>query len=377
MTMHNIGRDKKSMKRYFFDVRLKSSLIILLSLFCQACAGEKEYAYLEDGSNWHIYATAPYYYDVYIERINGINETQDWVTSHLQLNRSDDSKKERIAYAKYKNWAFDPFGLDLYGNYVNSGQAIQSKVNAPERVFIAWLSLAEGQFYQMVYYLSAEVRAKILHGNLHKNQGGLDCSSRLTFGFIPGGEVNVWLSVCHQYTFLERVKAQVGPLDESYYGEGHQSRLYPALIRRQKEKAQADGVSLFPIPPERLAHMRNSNTAPGSPVTLTKTVPLKRTHCWAEKPYNLDIKLDKGSPQFSLSRKLWINVDDFARKVRRLDTGIHLAWIEAEDKGFTGRERELWILARLSAQGQVPVANIAAKAGAECGRSKTSAIVGR
>ena len=85
------------------------------------------------------------------------------------------------------------------------------------------------------------------------------------------------------------------------------------------------------------------------------------THCWAEKPYNLNIKLEKGSPQFSLSRKLWINVDDFARKVRRLDTGIHLAWIEAEDKGFTGRERELWILARLSAQGQVPVANIANK----------------
>ena len=224
------------MKRYFFDVRLKSSLIILLSLFCQACAGEKEYT-REDGGGWHIYATAPYYYDVYIERINGINETQDWVTSHLKLNRKYSLKEKRIKDAKYAHWVFDPFGLELYGNNVNTAQAIDRKVNAPERVFIAWLSLAEGQFYQMVYYLSAELRQTILHNNLNKDKGGLDCSSVLLFGFIPGGEANVWLGACGQFTFIERVKAQIGPLDESYYGEGHQSRLYPALIRRQKRKS--------------------------------------------------------------------------------------------------------------------------------------------
>ena len=248
----------------------KQALTLIVSLFllflAPACSDEKIYT-RKEGGRWHIYATAPYYYDVYIERINGINETQDWVTSHLQLRRKYSSKEERIAYAKYKNWAFDPFGLDLYGRYVNSGQAIKYKVNAPERVFIAWLSLAEGQFYQMVYYLSAELRQAILHNNLNKDQGGLDCSSVLLFGFIPGGDVNVWLSACGKDTFIERVKAQIGPLDEAY-DKRNMDLYYPNLIKRMQKKAEADGVTLFPIPPERLAHMRNSNTAPGSPVLL-------------------------------------------------------------------------------------------------------------
>ena len=344
----------------FKNQKLKQIIIALLSLlFCQACAGEKVYTY-EDGLTWNLKATSPFYYDVYVERVNGINETQGWVTSHTKLNRYYDSQEGRIASAKFAGWTFDPYGLELYGNYVNRAQVIGPRINPPERVFIAWLSLAEGEFYQLIYYLSPKVQASMLQGNLNKNNGGLGCSTGLIFGFIPGGEVNIWLEACQEFTFLERVKAQMGPSNESYFGKGYQSRLYPGLIRRQKESAEADGVTLFPIPPERLEHMRNSNTEPGSPVLLTKKSPVpKLTHCWAEKPYNLKVKLEIGSPQHQLSRRIWNNAYDFAVKVRYLDTGIHLAWQEAEEKGFDAQQRELWVLARLSAQGQVAATQIA------------------
>ena len=340
--------------------RLLRYFSLMLALFTTSgCSGEEEYTYLEDGHSWSIYATAPFYYDVYVERINGINESQDWVTSHTQLRRKYDTKLERIDYAKYKKWAFDPFGLELYGNYVNRAQAINSKVNAPERVFIAWLSLAEGKFYQLIYYLSPELRQTILHNLLYKDKGGLDCSSKLSFGFIPSGEVNIWLGACGKYTYIERVKAQLGPLDEAYE-KGNMDLYYPNLIRRQREKAEADGVTLFPIPPERLEHMRNSNTTPGSPfLHYRQPKPIPLSHCWAEKPYRLKVKLEKGSPQYQLSRRIWNHTFAFAKKVHGLNAGIDLAWQEAEGKGFKGRQIELWVLARLSAQGQVPATDIA------------------
>ncbi|MBE7216090.1 DUF2931 family protein [Shewanella benthica] len=353
--------DRNRMIPYFFRIKkLKQVVMVLLSLFFfQACAGGEANIDLKDGSTWRIYATAPFYYDVYVEQVNTYNDNLGWATSHTRLNRSYDSRAERIKEAKFSHWTFDPFSLELYGNYVNSAQTISPKVNAPEQVFIAWLSLAEGKYYQLDYFLSPELRQTMLHNLLYKDKDGLGCGSILLFGFIPGGEANVWLGACGKYTFIERVKALMGPFDESYFGKGHQSRLYPGLIRRQKERAEADGVTLFPIPPERLEHMRNSNTAPGSPVLLTKKSPPKLTHCWAEKPYNLKVKLEIGSPQHQLSRRIWNNAYDFAVKVRYLDTGIHLAWQEAEDKGFNAQQRELWVLARLSAQGQVPATQIA------------------
>ncbi len=339
--------------------RLKQCTVLFLSLvFCQACAGEKAYIDLKDGHTWSIYATAPFYYGVEVEHISTVNQAQNWVTSHLHLQRPSRSKEEWITYAKVEDWEFDPFGFELYGNNVNSAQAIYPKVNAPEKVFIAWLSLAEGKYYRLNYSLSPELRQTMQHNLLYKDKGGLGCGSILLFGFIPGGEANVWLDACGKYTFIERVKAQWGPLDEAYDSRGMDS-FYPMLIEEHRERAEADGVTLFPIPPERLEHMRNSNTAPGSPVLLTKKSPPKLTHCWAEKPYNLKVKLEIGSPQHQLSRRIWNNAYDFAVKVRYLDTGIHLAWQEAEEKGFNDQQRELWVLARLSAQGQVAATQIA------------------
>lgn len=342
------------------SIRRGIILLIVLS-WCQACAGEKTYTY-KDGLNWHVYVTAPFYYDVYVEQINGINQSQDWITSHLQLRRKYDTKAKRIDYAKYKGWAFDPFGFELYGNYVNSAQIIGTKVTPPEQIFIPWLSLVEGKYYQLTYDLNPETQAKILAGNLKKEKGGLGCSAGLIFGFVPGGEANIWLELCHKYIFLERVQA-LKSMDQAWDTRG-MDYAYPRLISRHKAQAEADGVTLFPIPPERLEHMRNSNTAPGSPfLHYRQPKPIPLSHCWREKPYRLNVKLDKGSPQYQLSRRIWNNDYDFGIKVYGLDAGIELAWQEAESKGFKGRQIELWVLARLSAQGQVPASDIAAGLG--------------
>ncbi|MEI6859316.1 MAG: DUF2931 family protein [Shewanella sp.] len=223
------------------------------------------------------------------------------------------------------------------------------------------MSLAEGKFYRLNYRLSDELQQQMLTLNtktIPEWEWTSFCGSHLIFGFIPGGEVSVWLSsYCEpEYRFIERVQAS-GPFDHAFY-PGSNREYYASLIKRLREKVAAQNVQLFPIPEDKLALMRNAN-AKQKKLPPKPTPAPKLTHCWAEKPYNLRVKLEIGSPQHQLSRRIWNNAYDFAIKVRTLDTGIHLAWQEAEEKGFNVRERELWIFARLSAQGQVPASQIA------------------
>ncbi|AQS40050.1 Protein of unknown function (DUF2931) [Shewanella psychrophila] len=333
-------------------------LVILIVIFLlSACKSVPKELTRDEGMPWSVGITAPLYYEVDIERIWGINDSQDWTSILIPPNThiSDLDQDRKSTQAAGYEW--DPYMLSPTVFYANAQQPAR-KITPPEEIFIAWLSLAEGKFYRLNYRLSDELQQQmlILNTKTIPEQTSF-CGSKLIFGLIPGGEVSVWLSsYCEsEYRFIERVKTSGPfgvPFDLAY------EEFFKGAVQRYDEKMAAQNVQLFPIPEDKLALMRNSN-AKQKKLPPKPTPAPKLTHCWAEKPYNLKVKLEIGSPQHQLSRRIWNNAYDFAVKVRYLDTGIHLAWQEAEEKGFDAQQRQLWILARLSAQGQVPATQIA------------------
>ncbi|WP_077754894.1 DUF2931 family protein [Shewanella psychrophila] len=340
------------------SVRKIFMLVILIVIFLlSACKSVPKELTRDEGMPWSVGITAPLYYEVDIERIWGINDSQDWTSILIPPNThiSDLDQDRKSTQAAGYEW--DPYMLSPTVFYANAQQPAR-KITPPEEIFIAWLSLAEGKFYRLNYRLSDELQQQmlILNTKTIPEQTSF-CGSKLIFGLIPGGEVSVWLSsYCEsEYRFIERVKTSGPfgvPFDLAY------EEFFKGAVQRYDEKMAAQNVQLFPIPEDKLALMRNSN-AKQKKLPPKPTPAPKLTHCWAEKPYNLKVKLEIGSPQHQLSRRIWNNAYDFAVKVRYLDTGIHLAWQEAEEKGFDAQQRQLWILARLSAQGQVPATQIA------------------
>ena len=341
------------------SVRKVCMLVILTVIFLlSACKSVPKELTRDEGAVWSIGITAPLYYGVRIEKIWGINDSQDWTSILLPPNThiSDLDQDRKSTQAAGYEW--DPYMLSPTVFYANAQQPAR-KITPPEEIFIAWLSLVEGKFYRLNYRLSDELQQQMLSLNTKTIPEQTSfCGSKLIFGLIPGGEVSVWLSsYCKsEYRFIERVQAS-GPFDYAFY-PGSNSEYYASMIKNIREKVAAQNVQLFPIPEDKLALMRNSNAKQKKSPPKPTPAP-KLTHCWAEKPYNLKVKLEIGSPQHQLSRRIWNNAYDFAVKVRYLDTGIHLAWQEAEEKGFNDQQRELWVLARLSAQGQVPAVQIA------------------
>ncbi|QDO85715.1 DUF2931 family protein [Shewanella psychropiezotolerans] len=340
------------------SVRKVCLLVTLTVIFLlSACKSIPKELTRDEGTVWSIGITAPLYYEVDIERIWGINDSQDWTSILLPPNThiSDLDQDRKSTQAAGYEW--DPYMLSPTVFYANAQQPAR-KITPPEEIFIAWLSLAEGKFYRLNYRLSDELQQQmlILNTKTIPEQTSF-CGSKLIFGLIPGGEVSVWLSsYCEsEYRFIDRVKTSGPfgvPFDLAY------EEFFKGAVQRYDEKMAAQNVQLFPIPEDKLALMRNSN-AKQKKLPPKPTPAPKLTHCWAEKPYNLKVKLEIGSPQHQLSRRIWNNAYDFAVKVRYLDTGIHLAWQEAEEKGFNAQQRELWVLARLSAQGQVAATQIA------------------
>ncbi|MPY23668.1 DUF2931 family protein [Shewanella sp. YLB-07] len=339
------------------SVRKVCMLVTLTVIFLlSACKSIPKELTLDEGAVWSIGITAPLYYGVRIENIWGINDSQDWTSILLPPNThiSDLDQDRKSTQAAGYEW--DPYMLSPTVFYANAQQPAR-KITPPEEIFIAWLSLAEGKFYRLNYRLSDELQQQMLSLNTKTIPEQTSfCGSKLIFGLIPGGEVSVWLSsYCEsEYRFIDRVKTSGPfgvPFDLAY------EEFFKGAVQRYDEKMAAQNVQLFPIPEDKLALMRNSN-AKQKKLPPKPTPAPKLTHCWAEKPYNLKVKLEIGSPQHQLSRRIWNNAYDFAVKVRYLDTGIHLAWQEAEEKGFDAQQRQLWVLARLSAQGQVAATQI-------------------
>ena len=334
-------------------------LVILTVIFLlSACKSVPKELTRDEGMPWSVGITAPLYYGVEVEHIWGINDSQDWTSILIPPNTYRVNFEERKQRAILKGAKWDPYILSPRV-FNATAQQPAWKVTPPEELFVAWLSLAEGKFYRLNYRLSDELQQKMLRlKNAPKPGEGGECGNKLIFGLIPGGEVSVWLwSYCDlEYNFVEHVQAS-GPFDYAFY-PGRNTDYYASLTKRLRDNVAAQNVQLFPIPEDKLALIRNSN-AKQKKLPPKPTPAPKLTHCWAEKPYNLKVKLEIGSPQHQLSRRIWNNAYDFAVKVRYLDTGIHLAWQEAEEKGFDAQQRELWVLARLSAQGQVPATQIA------------------
>jgi len=233
-------------------MKLILALFLLLFFFVNQARAFTHLPELPDDLKaWRVGITMSSFYPVEINRIYGVNESEDW-TSLLHNH----SSRRSLAASRFSNVRVDfpeYDGFELYlGPPVSYIRQIAETSHLPDTVYLYWTSLFNQRFFVTQFHLSEQLKAKMMIQKQFFYDNRMSCyENDLVFGLLPNGQAKVWLSGCATYTFIDEI-APVKERNKSIDGRDAESYRKGWEYQDILERAKSENATIDPIPWERV-----------------------------------------------------------------------------------------------------------------------------
>ena len=218
----------------------------LLCLLLGGCGVINKERVPDEVPDWTVAYAMPSFYPVRVTKAYGINKTEDWTSilhTHSQFMKVSDFKRVQEYLPNY-----DGYGLPLNLFTVSNYAQIKYTNHLPDKVVLYWTSLFDAKFYITELNVTPKMKALMYQKQNQVEADGIHRSCYQTtfdFGFLPNGQVKVWLEGCGKYTYVTELSPIATPNTDyngSTYSDHNQTR--NSVLKRAK-KANA---TLVPIP---------------------------------------------------------------------------------------------------------------------------------
>ncbi|MEC6796328.1 DUF2931 family protein [Photobacterium sp. S4TG1] len=221
-------------------------LTVIFSLFLGGCGVINKERVPDEVPDWTVAYAMPSFYPVRVTKAYGINKTEDWTSilhTHSQFMTVSGLKRVKEFLPNY-----DGYGLPLAFATMGGYRQVQYTNHLPDKIVLYWTSLFDAKFY--ITELNVTPKMK---GLMYKKQNRVEADgirrscyqTTFDFGFLPNGQVKVWLEGCGKYTYVTELSPIATPNTDyngSTYSDHNQTR--NSVLKRAK-KANA---TLVPIP---------------------------------------------------------------------------------------------------------------------------------
>ncbi|MFM2487012.1 DUF2931 family protein [Celerinatantimonas yamalensis] len=163
---------------------------------------------LKEYSAWSVGYVAPTYYPVDIRSIDPTDNEGNSVTEiGAQVPSVGETLKEVRQYFPH----YDGYALPLdFFTFQSRGQLGMGTKVLPDMITIHWVSLINVKFYETRLKINQKIKNIAHQAVMVQTQDpkvALEChASHFIFGFIPNGDVKVWLAGCGPFDYIETLK---------------------------------------------------------------------------------------------------------------------------------------------------------------------------
>ncbi len=205
----------------------------------------------KDFRPWQIGITMPSFYPARVTKAYGVNESQDWTV--LMHNHFTYMSSSRLKVIRGMIPEYDGYGLPLMPSFSRLKQIGRMK-QLPDTIYLYWVSIYNQRFFVTKYQLPEKIKQKMLVPHPVSFNSTRSCyQTYIYFGLLPNGHAKVWLGGCDNFTFIEEVKPTM-EMDKDT--SGHTAEVYyHEYYDDLKSRAESEGVTLDPIPWEKVNHV--------------------------------------------------------------------------------------------------------------------------
>ncbi|KJG15075.1 DUF2931 family protein [Photobacterium angustum] len=218
----------------------------VLCLLLAGCSMINRERVPDEVPNWTVAYAMPSFYPVRVIKAYGINTQEDWTSilhTHSQFMTVSDFNRIKGFLPDYNG-----YGLPLYFTTMGGYRQIRPTNHLPDKVVLYWTSLFNAKFYITELDVTPKMKALAYKKQSYIRPDGIKRACYQTtfdFGFLPNGQVKVWLEGCGKYTYVTELSPTSTPETDyngSTYSDHNQTR--NSVLKRAK-KANA---TLTPIP---------------------------------------------------------------------------------------------------------------------------------
>lgn len=163
--------------------------------------------------------------------------------------------RSELNNARKKLPNYDGYGLPLHPISIYRRDQIGGTNHLPDTVYIYWVSIINTQFYVTKYEFEDSVKRLMSRKVSFQLPNGFvmeDCfRNELIFGLLPNGNAKVWLEGCGEIIYVKELQPDQVLTHDS---KGMSADVYKngSLLARVKKRAEDEGVSIDPIPWEKV-----------------------------------------------------------------------------------------------------------------------------
>ncbi|PSU88013.1 hypothetical protein C0W35_20950 [Photobacterium kishitanii] len=219
----------------------------VLCLLLGGCSGINKERVPDEVPDWTVAYAMPSFYPVRVTKAYGINKTEDWTSilhTHSQFMTVSGLKRVKEFLPDY-----DGYGLPLAFATMGGYRQVQYTNHLPDRVVLYWTSLFDAKFYITELNITPKMKALMYQKQNQVEADGIRRSCYQTafdFGFLPNGQVKVWLEGCGKYTYVTELSPTSSP--ETDYN-GNSSTAYKHDYEEELSiRAKEAKATLTPIP---------------------------------------------------------------------------------------------------------------------------------
>ncbi|PSV40244.1 hypothetical protein C9J41_10740 [Photobacterium sp. GB-50] len=219
----------------------------VLCLLLAGCSMMNRERVPDEVPDWTVGYAMPSFYPVRVTKAYGINTQEDWTSilhTHSQFMTVSDFKRIKGFLPNY-----DGYGMPLrsYSTIAYYEQIMKTN-HLPDKVVLYWTSLFDAKFYITELDVTPKMKALMYTQQHHVESDGIKRTcyqSQFDFGFLPNGQVKVWLEGCGKYTYVTELSPTSMP-DTDY--NSITSKQYFQATEYVKKRAKKAHATLTPIP---------------------------------------------------------------------------------------------------------------------------------
>ena len=256
----------------------KTILTLISALLLSACSqtqGTEDVP--EDMWNWRIGLSMPSFYPIKVSSAYGVSIQEGWHSPMLGQSRvMSRSTLEKIRRDVPK---YDGFGLPLASGILTQLVQMRHTNHLPDKIVIAWTSLYNSKFYITEFDVTPEIKKRMYTKQNESYNARLSCyQSDFDFGFMPNGQVKVWIGGCGRYTYITELAPSATPETDSM---GSNAAIYDKSSKKRRiiQRAKDANVITVPLPLDKIHQVFPAKDAVMD--TLADKIPASAL--WVEK----------------------------------------------------------------------------------------------
>ncbi|PSV51035.1 hypothetical protein C9J41_20185 [Photobacterium sp. GB-50] len=219
----------------------------VLCLLLAGCSMMNRERVPDEVPDWTVAYAMPSFYPVRVTKAYGINTQEDWTSilhTHSQFMTVSNFNRIKGFLPDYNG-----YGLPLAFATMGGDSQIQPTNHLPDKVVLYWTSLFDAKFYITELDVTQKMKALMYKQQNHVEADGINRTCYQTtfdFGFLPNGQVKVWLEGCGKYTYVTELSPTSTP--ETDYN-GNSSTAYKHDYEDELNiRAKKANATLRPIP---------------------------------------------------------------------------------------------------------------------------------